>query len=160
MTLNDIKLKRRQDWMPDASFDLSGNATIHVASLPETSNPYYTPIISQREYAIAKMFDEDRDGKLNSREKAKWIQALKDGFEKVPVWFEGKNDPKYGLRIVQRKGKIMKVDEIHGEEINVNPNKKSTGKTRTQLNELRKQRFMNEAEKRYTIHREKVLEHL
>ena len=50
---------------PHQSFDLNGDGGI-----------------SSKEFFIAKKFDQDRDGKLNSHEKKICMEALLNGFEK------------------------------------------------------------------------------
>ena len=50
--------------MPDMTCDLDGDG-----------------IVGGRDMVIAKYFDEDKDGKLNEKERAEAIKALKNGFE-------------------------------------------------------------------------------
>lgn len=52
-TYTKLARMRRSERIPDPSFDLNGDGTI-----------------SAHEYAIAKMFDFDFDGRLNTQEKA------------------------------------------------------------------------------------------
>lgn len=60
-TNTELSLQRRADNMPHASFDLDGDG--HVGD---------------RDYFLAKRFDKDGDGKLNAKEKAEAIAAIKD----------------------------------------------------------------------------------
>lgn len=67
---------RRAENMPHASFDLDGDG--HVGD---------------RDYFLAKRFDKDGDGKLNAKEKAEAVAAIKDGYEKNFVWNVEKSGP-------------------------------------------------------------------
>jgi hypothetical protein len=49
---------------PHLSFDITGDGAV-----------------SQKEFAISTMFDQDKDGKLNDKEKETVIHALKNGYE-------------------------------------------------------------------------------
>ena len=84
---------RRDERIPDPSFDLNGDGTV-----------------SAHEYAIAKMFDFDFDGKLNAEEKAHCLQKLKEGFEDNLYWDADQGD----MRIIQRDGKILLPDAEFG----------------------------------------------
>lgn len=50
-TLTDMQARRRKDNIPDISYDLDGDG-----------------IVGNRDYVLAKMFDKDKDGKLNAEE--------------------------------------------------------------------------------------------
>ena len=51
--------KRRQERIPDLSFDLDGDG-----------------LVGNRDYVIAKLFDKDQDGKLNAQERKAALEAL------------------------------------------------------------------------------------
>ncbi|CAI2366709.1 unnamed protein product [Moneuplotes crassus] len=68
-TQSNLARVRKQDWIPDPSFDLNGDGTV-----------------SAHEYAIAKLFDFDFDNKLNAEEKAYCLKRLKEGFEDGFYW--------------------------------------------------------------------------
>lgn len=80
---------RKDERIPDKTFDLNGDGTV-----------------SPHEYAIAKMFDFDFDGKLNEQERAFWLQRLKEGFESNLYWDADQGDQ----RIIQKDGKIIMSD--------------------------------------------------
>lgn len=80
---------RKEESIPDKTFDLNGDGTV-----------------SAHEYAIAKMFDFDFDGKLNEQERAFWLQRLKEGFESNLYWDADQGDQ----RIIQKDGKIIMSD--------------------------------------------------
>lgn len=63
-TQKDLKEKRLKNFLPDPSFDLDGDG-----------------FVSFTDYAIAKHFDKDNDGKLNSEEKAAAVKALNENFK-------------------------------------------------------------------------------
>jgi hypothetical protein len=113
------KINRSEEKIPHPSFDLNGDG-----------------IVSQHEYAVAKMFDEDRDGILNKQEKAKCLEALKNGFENTFYWCEDMNDPAWSFRIIQKDGKIYMPDRIFNE--NNGSKVDRFGKTQTFLQDQRK----------------------
>ena len=84
---------RKQERIPDTSFDLNGDGTV-----------------SPHEYAIAKMFDFDFDDKLSPEEKAYWIKRLKEGFEDGLYWDADQGDQ----RIIQKDGKILLPHAMFG----------------------------------------------
>lgn len=55
---------RKKDKIPHISYDLDGDG-----------------YVGGRDLVIAKYFDEDKDGRLNTAEKQNAMKALKDGFE-------------------------------------------------------------------------------
>lgn len=62
-------LERKAHLLPDPSYDLDGDG-----------------YVGGRDLVIAKHFDKDGDGRLNTAEKANAMQALKDGFESKFMW--------------------------------------------------------------------------
>lgn len=82
--------ERRKAKIPDITYDLDGDGSV---------NP--------RDYALAKIFDKDKDGKLNQEEFQAAIKALEDGFEEKFMWgLEASGSLKEHLRIMQKRGKI------------------------------------------------------
>jgi hypothetical protein len=61
--------ERRKARIPDISYDIDGDG-----------------IVNDRDYALAKMFDKDGDGKLSQAEFQAAIKALEDGFEEKFMW--------------------------------------------------------------------------
>jgi hypothetical protein len=62
ISVNELRQKRKTT--PDISYDLDGDG-----------------VVSQKDYFLAKQFDTDKDGKLDSQEKKKAKKALESGFE-------------------------------------------------------------------------------
>lgn len=60
---------RKKDQIPHISYDLDGDG-----------------YVGGRDLVIAKYFDMDKDGRLNTAEKENAIKALQDGFENQFVW--------------------------------------------------------------------------
>ena len=63
-TMRDLKMIRKNEGIPHPSFDVDGDGQV-----------------SQKDYFIAKHFDKDRDGRLNTEELSTARKALKDGYE-------------------------------------------------------------------------------
>lgn len=64
-TLKTLLERRKSEMKPDISFDITGDGCI-----------------SSKELMLALQFDKDQDGKLNTDEKQKLLDALADGYEK------------------------------------------------------------------------------
>ena len=135
--MEDVIKKRKQEYIPDPSYDLNNDGIISKRLNLLKSNY----ILGPKEYLIAKIFDEDKDGKLNAEEREKWISALKQGFESTLYWSEEKNDPNFGLRAVQKAGKIFLSDSLHNQKTN---NIDRTNNTKTYLDQMRKTQRVNE----------------
>lgn len=65
MTKRKLELQRKQANMPHSSFDLDGDGHVSVKDL-----------------FLSKLFDKDKDGKLNASELAEAKKALAEGFDK------------------------------------------------------------------------------
>ena len=113
--------------MPDPSFDLNGDG-----------------IVSSKEYVIAKRFDQDRDGKLNSKERKNAIKALNNGYEDNFVWNIEKSGPYRGQRIIQMRGQIIDADDYSKLKLTYPTHPLSTiepkVKSRTELVKIRKEK--------------------
>ena len=68
-TFKKIHQKRKTEAVPHISYDLDGDG-----------------FVGGRDLVIAKHFDEDKDGRLNTAEKEKAMKALQNGFEDNFVW--------------------------------------------------------------------------
>ena len=62
-------LERKKEKIPHLSYDLDGDG-----------------YVGGRDLVIAKYFDDDNDGRLNTAEKHNAMQALQDGFENKFIW--------------------------------------------------------------------------
>jgi hypothetical protein len=60
---------RKKEMIPHISNDLDGDG-----------------YVGGRDLVIAKYFDDDKDGRLNTAEKENAMKALKEGFENNFVW--------------------------------------------------------------------------
>ena len=63
-TKRALEAARHREKVPDLTYDLDGDGQV-----------------SQRDYFLAKHFDKDKDGRLNTQEREAARTALKDGFE-------------------------------------------------------------------------------
>jgi hypothetical protein len=64
--------------------------------------------VNDRDMALAKHFDKDGDGRLNTAEKEAAMKALEDGFESKFIWgIEQSGGLKEHIRVMQRRGKIL-----------------------------------------------------
>jgi hypothetical protein len=87
--------ERKARNLPDPSYDLDGDG-----------------IISAREYFLAKHFDQDKDGKLNSREKKNALRSLENGYEKNFVWNVEETGPFRGHRLLQIRGEFIDGEDF------------------------------------------------
>lgn len=68
-TKTELNQTRKSDMLPHASYDLDGDG-----------------YVSQADFRISKIFDEDKDGKLNDFERENADKAIKDGIiDKVVI---------------------------------------------------------------------------
>lgn len=56
----DMMASRRRSFIPDKSYDLDGDG-----------------FVSNRDYVLSKLFDKDKDGKLNEKERAEAFEGIK-----------------------------------------------------------------------------------
>ena len=61
--------QRKMDKRPDISYDIDGDG-----------------VVNDKDLVLAKHFDKDGDGKLNSTEKREALKALQEGFEGRFLW--------------------------------------------------------------------------
>lgn len=61
---------------------------------------------------IAKYFDQDKDGRLNTAEKDSAMKALKEGFENQFVWGIEQSGPTSLHRIMQKRGQIVHAEDF------------------------------------------------
>ena len=64
-TLNKLKENRKAKERADPSFDLDGDGAVGA-----------------RDFYVASKFDKNKDGRLDSKERAACIEALRNGYEK------------------------------------------------------------------------------
>ena len=89
--------ERKKARMPDITYDLDGDG-----------------VVNERDYFIAKLFDKDKDGKLNQEEYQTAIKALEDGFEQRFMYgVEKTAGLKEHLRVMQKRGKILVGEDFN-----------------------------------------------
>lgn len=94
-TREDLIRKRKQEKIPDLTFDIDGDG--HVGNL---------------DYFVSKKFDKDGDGKLNKEERENAEKAVKQGFlEQFRIGLE-RTGPSTKLRIMQKRGAIIENDDL------------------------------------------------
>ena len=91
--------------MPDISYDLDGDG-----------------YVGGRDYVLAKMFDKDGDGKLNTSERKAADEAVRNvsvrvnksfqGIEKQFVWNIEQAGAQRPFRIMQRRGVIIDAEDF------------------------------------------------
>lgn len=86
---------RKKEMIPHISYDLDGDG-----------------YVGGRDLVIAKYFDEDKDGRLNTAEKENAMKALKEGFENNFVWGIEQSGPTGNHRIMQKRGKIVHAENF------------------------------------------------
>ena len=95
MTKTKLLQKRKEEKIPHISNDLDGDG-----------------YVGARDIVIAKYFDKDGDGRLNTAEKQEAMSALKNGFEKQFYWGIEQSGPNAMHRIMQKRGKIIHGDDF------------------------------------------------
>ena len=85
--------KRRATNLPDQSYDLNGDG-----------------IVDQKDYAIARQFDANKNNKLTPEERAKAMEAITKGYEKQFVYVSAEVANHH--RILQKRGKIIIADDF------------------------------------------------
>eukprot|EP00392_Amoebophrya_sp_AT5.2_P000604 g605.t1 len=84
---------RKQQAVPHISYDIDGDG-----------------VVGARDYFIGKHFDRDRDDRLNPEEKRECLKALKNGWLDQFSFGHDQAGSKRPYPIVQRRGKIMNID--------------------------------------------------
>jgi len=95
MTLTKLADKRKREFVPDPSYDLDGDG-----------------LVGPSDFVMAKQFDKDGDGKLNAKERAQAIAALKNGYENNFMWGLEKRGPDRKYRCFQIRGKIVDGEDF------------------------------------------------
>jgi hypothetical protein len=89
--------ERKQEKRPDITYDLDGDG-----------------VVNQRDLALAKHFDKDGDGRLNTAERDTALKALRDeGFETRFMWgLEQTGGLKEHIRVMQKRGKVLAGEDF------------------------------------------------
>ena len=86
---------RKKSVQPDISFDLDGDGQV-----------------SCRDFVLAKLFDADKDGKLNEQERANALEAIKNGIENDFFWNVESADSNKKFRLLQKRGVVVEADDF------------------------------------------------
>ena len=91
--MQERKLEKR----PDLTYDLDGDG-----------------VVNQRDLALAKHFDKDNDGRLNTAERDAALKALKeDAFDSRFMWgLEQAGGLKEHIRVMQKRGKVLAGEDF------------------------------------------------
>ena len=81
--------------LPHPSYDLDGDG-----------------IVGARDYFLAKRFDQDQDGRLNTGEKNNALKALEEGYEKQFFWNVEETGAHRGQRLLQVRGKFVDAEDF------------------------------------------------
>ncbi|KAF4720705.1 hypothetical protein FOZ63_004601 [Perkinsus olseni] len=92
-TKSEMLHQRRANLIPDISYDVDGDG-----------------VIGARDYFIAKNFDEDRDGRLNQKERQRCMEALSKGWLDRFSFGHDQAGAKRPFAVQQRRGKIFTQD--------------------------------------------------
>jgi hypothetical protein len=87
--------QRKIEGMPHISYDLDGDG-----------------YVGGRDLVIAKHFDKDEDGRLNTAEKANAMDALKNGYEDNFVWGIEQSGPQGHHRLLQKRGVFVRGENF------------------------------------------------
>ena len=88
-------LNRKKANIPDISYDLNHDG-----------------MVSNKEYFIARQFDKNSDGKLETDERIQAIEALNNNYESKFVWGLEREGSLRGKRIIQLRGKIVNAEDF------------------------------------------------
>ena len=102
--------QRKQEQIPHPSYDLDGIYIYIYIYIPSTriGDGY----VSGRDYFLAKRFDLDGDGRLNTGEKRVAIEALKNGYEKQFFWNVEQSGAQRPYRLLQKRGEFIDSDDF------------------------------------------------
>lgn len=118
---------RKKEVLPDMSYDLDGDG-----------------FVGGRDYVIARRFDNGFKNYLTPQEKDTALNALKNGYEDQFVWNVEASGAQRPYRILQKRGVIMDAEDhsLLTETYPKHPlsDKRADLKTRTELEEFRKQK--------------------
>ena len=67
--MSELKNNRKMDSLYDLSYDLDGDG-----------------VVGNRDLVISKLFDKDKDGKLNASERRNAEEAIRNGIDDKMVW--------------------------------------------------------------------------
>lgn len=90
-----MKEDRKKINYPHPSYDLDGDG-----------------IVDHKDYFLAKRFDLDQDGRLNTAEKANAMKALNAGYETNFMWKVEQTGAQRGKRLLQVRGKIIDAEDF------------------------------------------------
>ncbi len=120
-----LEENRRRARLPDLSYDLDGDGTV-----------------GGRDYFLAKRFDLDHDGRLNTQEKRNALSALREGYEDRFSWGVEKAGVLRGLRIRQVRGKVVDAEDYRavGDTYPVHPLQAESKREAQTISRLKEER--------------------
>ena len=121
-TRTQLLEERRQAMLPHPSFDLDKDG-----------------IVGSQDLFLAKRFDKDGEGRLNSAERRAAEQALKEGVTKQFVWGVEQSAPHRSFRLLQKRGIVVDTEDFSEVRSTYPQTQASPGKTQTQLRHERAQ---------------------
>ena len=83
------------DSLYDLSYDLDGDG-----------------IVGNRDLVLSKIFDKDKDGKLNAEERRNADEAIRNGIDDKMVWGVEQSGTNRNYRIMQKRGKIINSEDF------------------------------------------------
>ena len=135
MTRTELLSLRKKEKLPDISYDLDKDG-----------------YVGGRDLVISKMFDVDKDGKLNEKEKAAAYEALANNIEQQYVWNRDKMGVTRPFRFMQKRGQFIEAEDFCPirETYPVHPLTKVVPHvaTFTELKKLRKEENIKEINKK------------
>lgn len=68
-------------------------------------------IVGGRDLVLSKLFDKDRDGKLNAQERENAEKAIREGLESNFFWNVEKSGPNRPYRLIQKRGQFIDAED-------------------------------------------------
>ena len=130
MTRTELIEMRRKEKIPDISYDLDNDG-----------------FVGGRDLVLSKLYDKDKNGKLNEEEKKAALEGIANHIEDKYMWNIDNQGGKRGFRVLQKRGKIIDGDDFWQirETYPAHPLSKIKPKcsTFTELKQLRKNEKIN-----------------
>ena len=121
-TRTELISQRKQAYIPDISFDLDRDG-----------------VVGGQDLVLGKIFDVDKDGRLNQQERKQAEDAISNGFARTFVWGVEQAAPKRPFRIIQTRGVVVDAEDFTGvaDTYHLDPKESPHARTVTELQEQR-----------------------